>query len=320
MTTTTTASIPVVDLRRFQNASPQEQQTFVRTVGDALRDVGFFAVTNHGVDMGLVDKAYHYTRALFDLPEATKKTYENLKIGGQRGYTSFGREHAKDSDAPDLKEFWHVGQELANNHPLAKEYPANIWPQEIPEFQPVMTELYKQLGLCSDALLQACALYIGEEKNFISKMSQDGNTILRLIHYPPIAEDVNPKSIRAAAHEDINLITLLLDATSSGLELLRRDNTWMPVVTPPGCIIVDAGDMLQNLTNGYFKSTTHRVVNPQNSRERRFSMPYFVHPRGEVSLNPLANCVAKTGGKATFPNISAGDYLAQRLREIGLTK
>ncbi len=313
-------SIPVVDLRQYLNGTPAEQQLFVRTLGDALRDVGFFAVTNHGVDMGLVDKAYQFTRAFFDLPEATKQAYEDLTIGGQRGYTAFGREHAKDSDAPDLKEFWHVGQDLPAGHRLAKEYPANIWPREVPEFKPTMTELYKQLGKCSDVLLQACALYIGEDRNLISNMSQDGNTILRLIHYPPVAEDRNPKSIRAAAHEDINLITLLLDATSSGLELLRRDNTWMPVVTPPGCIIADAGDMLQNLTNGYFKSTTHRVVNPANSRDRRFSMPYFVHPRGEVALNPLPSCIAKTGGKALHPNITAGDYLMQRLREIGLAK
>lgn len=313
-----TPSIPVVDLRDFKSASGADQQKFVKTLGDALRDIGFFAVTNHGVDMGLVDKAYQYTRAFFDLPEATKRKYEDLKIGGQRGYTSFGREHAKDSDAPDLKEFWHVGQELAPGHRLEKDYPKNVWPTEVAEFKPVMSELFAQLGKCSESLLQACALYIGEDKNLISNMSKDGNTILRLIHYPPVAPDANPKSIRAAAHEDINLITLLIDATSSGLELLKRDGTWMPVVTPPGCIIVDAGDMLQNLSNGYFKSTTHRVVNPQNSRERRFSMPYFVHPRGEVSLNPLPSCVAKTGGKVAHPNITAGDYLAQRLREIGL--
>lgn len=315
-----TPSIPVVDLRKFHAGSEDDRKRFVAAVGDALRDVGFFAVTNHGVELSLVDQAYMFTRAFFDLPEATKKSYENLEIGGQRGYTSFGREHAKDSKAPDLKEFWHVGQDLPATHRLAKIYPENVWPKEVPEFKPVMTNLYKQLDTCSSALLQACALYIGEEKNLISRMAEDGNTILRLIHYPPVAADANPQSIRAAAHEDINLITLLIDATSSGLELQTRDGKWMPVVTPPGCIIADAGDMLQNLTNGYFKSTTHRVVNPENSRERRFSMPYFVHPRGEVSLKPLTSCVAKTGGKSVHPDITAGDYLAQRLREIGLSK
>ena len=182
-----------------------------------------------------------------------------------------------------------------------------------------MKNVYKQLEECSLKILEACSLFLNEEKSLISEMAVKGNTILRLIHYPPIPEDAHPSSVRAAAHEDINLITLLIDATSSGLELLDRDGNWIPVVTPKGCIIVDSGDMLQNLTNGYYKATTHRVVNPDDSRSRRFSMPFFVHARSEVPLNPLTKCVEKTGGEKKFPDITAGEYLHQRLKEIGLS-
>jgi isopenicillin N synthase-like dioxygenase len=309
-------TIPVVNLQNFRN--PSTRSRFVDTLGRALADIGFFAVENHGVDLSLINKAYALAEKFFCLDEPAKRKYEDLKIKGQRGYTSFGREHAKDAKAPDLKEFYHVGQDLPPNHALNNVYPKNIWPNELPEFREVYQTLYRQTEACALDLLRACALYIGEKEELFSDMATLGNSILRIIHYPPVAADANPQSIRAAAHEDINLITLLCEATAGGLELLERNGDWRPIHALKGQIIADAGDMLQNVTNGFYKSTTHRVVNPDNSRERRFSMPFFVHPRSEVSLNPLQSCLNKTGGKTKFPDITAGAYLEQRLREIGL--
>lgn len=210
-----------------------------------------------------------------------------------------------------------MGRELPADHPLAARYPANLHPAEVPQFHPVMTQLYHQLEICAHQLLQACALYLGESETFLQAQVTDGDTILRIIHYPPIAPTAHPASLRAAAHEDINLITLLCGATDDGLELRQRDGSWLPVPTVPGQIIVDSGDMLQQLTNGRLKSTTHRVVNPARDRSRRFSMPFFVHPRPEVDLTPLPRCIAQTGSQ-NFPSLSAGEYLQQRLREIGL--
>lgn len=311
-------SIPVVDLNDYLHGDEDQKQRFVRGVGSALQELGFFALTNHTVSHDLIETSYEETRKLFALPEETKRSYEVAGLKGQRGYTSFGKEHAKDSKAPDLKEFWHVGQELDAQHPRFATYPINVWPKELATFRSTMVDVYKKLETCALSILEACALFIDEEKNLIRDMAVDGNSILRLIHYPPVPADRNPNSIRAGAHEDINLITLLIDATSSGLEILDRRGQWTPVVTPKECIIVDSGDMLQNLTNGFFKSTTHRVVNPDNSRDPRYSMPFFVHARGEVALNPLPSCYEMTGGKATYPNITADEYLLQRLKEIGL--
>lgn len=313
-------TIPLASLKDFESKDPQKRQKFVQTIGDALVDIGFFALSDHGVDGDLISRAYRGAEDFFNLPDGAKKSYEDLSLKGQRGYTSFGREHAKDATAPDLKEFWHVGQEFPAGHPFAKLYPANLWPKEVPSFQATFSQLFSQLERCAMQLLEACAIYIDEPENRFTAMATGGNTILRVIHYPPVAEDAHPASIRAAAHEDINLITLLCEATASGLELKDRSGQWRPIHALKGQIVVDAGDMLQNVTNGFFKSTTHRVVNPDNSRERRFSMPFFVHPRSEVSLAPLASCVSRTGGKATFRPITAGAYLEERLKEIGLKK
>ncbi len=311
-------SIPVLDLEEFISGSTRNEEKFVETMGEALREIGFFALKNHGVDYRLIEKAYQVAENFFTLPESAKRKYENVELKGQRGFTSFGREHAKNNNAPDLKEFWHVGRDLPRSHTLWNEYPQNMWPTEIPEFKEVMAELFRQLDVCSMKLLEACSLYIGEERELLGNMAKDGNTVLRVIHYPEVPEDRNPASVRAAAHEDINFITLLCEATTGGLELLQRDGTWLPIHALKGQIIVDSGDMIQNITNGLLKSTTHRVVNPGNSREKRFSMPFFVHPRSEVSLAPLPRSVARTGGKKVFPDITAGEYLGQRLRELGL--
>ncbi|MEM6531346.1 MAG: 2-oxoglutarate and iron-dependent oxygenase domain-containing protein [Myxococcota bacterium] len=312
-------TIPVVDLDHFSSGTEAERATFFQTIGDALNDLGFFALINHGVDQDVIRRAYTQAQSFFDQNEEAKLRYQLEELKGQRGYISFGREHAKGNDAPDLKEFWHVGRELPEGHPDLSVYGANVWPGELPEFRPVMQTLYTQLEACSHALLAACAVYLGEAPDRFTSIAENGDTILRVIHYPPVPEDRDPSSVRAAAHEDINLITLLCEATDDGLELLQRDGTWRPIRAVPGQIIVDAGDMLQNITNGVLKSTTHRVVNPDNDRSRRFSMPFFVHPRGEADLTPLPSCVARSGGEMNYPSWTAGEFLAQRLNEIGMT-
>jgi isopenicillin N synthase-like dioxygenase len=313
-------SIPVVSLKSYSQGTANDRTAFVNTVGNALTDLGFFSIEDHGVDMKLIDRCYSIAQEFFMLPTESKKRYENLEIKGQRGYTSYGREHAKGSTKSDLKEFWHVGRNLPANHPLMAVYPENIWPAELPEFKTAFSELYRQIEKCAFTLLEACALYIDEPTDRFTSIAEDGNSILRIIHYPPIPDSADPESVRAAAHEDINLITLLCEATAGGLELLQRDGTWRAVHALKGQIVVDTGDMIQNMTNGVLRSTTHRVVNPDNSRERRFSMPFFVHPRSEAKLNPLASCIQRQGGQKKYRDITAGDYLMERLREIGLYK
>lgn len=312
-------TIPVANLEDFLSGDPVRRRHFVSTVGEALKDIGFFALENHGVDHGLIENAYGLAHRFFELPTTGKCQYEKAEWRGQRGYVSFGREHAKDSKAPDLKEFWHVGRETWKQLDAPGMHQmANVWPVEIPGFKPAMLDLYRSMERCAQSILEACAEYLGEPVDRFTRIAEDGDTILRVIHYPPVADDVNPDSVRAAAHEDINLITLLMEATAGGLELLQRDGSWRPIRAVKGQIIVDTGDMMQNITNGVLRSTTHRVVNPDNSRERRFSMPFFVHPRGDASLNPLDGCVARQNGKKLYPDVTAGQYLTQRLKEIGL--
>jgi isopenicillin N synthase-like dioxygenase len=311
-----TQTIPVLNLDDFRAAGDRRHQ-FITDLGQALEHTGFFALTHHGVDAALIQRAYQVAEAFFQLPEAIKQQYEVPELHGQRGFTSFGREHAKDHSYPDLKEFWHVGRDLPSGHPLAKQYAANLTVSEMPQFHPVLVQLYQQLEACAAELLQACALYLGEPETRLSDMIAESDTILRIIHYPPAPPDAHPSSLRSAPHEDINLITLLCEATDDGLELLQRDGSWLAIPAMPGQIIVDSGDMLQQLTNGVLKSTTHRVVNPRCDRSRRFSMPCFIHPRKDVDLTPLPGCVARVGTQQ-FPAITAGDYLMQRLREIGL--
>ena len=308
-------TLPVLDLKDFTDDTNPE--AFVQAFGAALCDLGFFALVNHGVEQRMIDAAYGAAEAFFALPDITKTQYEIAELHGQRGFTQFGKEHAKDSEAPDLKEFWHLGRQQPTANPVS--YPDNIWPREVPHFQLVMQTLFEQLERCADHLMKACAQYLHQPNTFFDTQIAEGQTILRVIHYPPVPEDVEPASQRAAAHEDINLITLLCEATTPGLQVLTRKGKWLPVTPIAGQIIVDAGDMLQALTNGLIRSTTHRVVNPDNSRDRRFSMPFFVHPRPEFDLTPLPDCIQRTGGKSKFPDQTAGEYLTQRLKEIGLS-
>ncbi len=311
-------NIPVVDLRAWSEGGVARQR-FVASVGEALADTGFFAVRNHGVPDELTQRAYEVAKALFHQPLAVKARYHDPSKKGQRGYTGLGKEHAKDSQAPDLKEFWQVGRpDVADDHPVHRLFGPNEWPSEVPAFGPTLVELYRHLDRLGGSLLEACAAYLGEPEGRFRDMTIESDTIVRVLYYPPVAADVPAGAVRSAAHEDINLITLLSGATAEGLELKRHDGTWMPIHTGFDTIVVDAGDMLQNLTNGMYRSTTHRVVNPVDRSSERFSMPCFVHARAEVDLTPLASCVARTGGEVRYPAVTAGEYLAQRLREIGL--
>jgi isopenicillin N synthase-like dioxygenase len=312
-------SIPTVSFADMLG-DEDAQARFVQAVGDSLKDIGFFALEHHGIDLDLIDKAYQQGDAFFSLPKATKRNYLQPLIAHQRGYTAFGVEHAKDNDAPDLKEFWQNGRTHSGPGD-APTYPANVWPhEEAPEFREVIDSLFNQMEALSQHILSACSQYLGKPTTWLGDMSQDGNTIMRIIHYPPVGEDTPPGAVRSAAHEDINLITLLVTATADGLQVMDHDGSWIKVEGDARYIIVDSGDMLQNLTNGLFKSTTHRVVNPTDTSARRFSMPMFVHPRNEIDLTPLPEFVAMTGGESTYQSITAGAYLHQRLVEIGLAE
>lgn len=311
-------TIPVIDMAAWDHGTANDRVRIVETIGDALVDIGFFAVENHGVDRSVIDHAYALTEAFFDMPEAEKLRWAIPGGAGQRGYTGFGREHAKNSQAPDLKEFWHVGRQFEPGDP---DYPGmrlNVWPEGVAGFRPALLQLYDALDKLAAQLLEATSLYIDEPPGYLPSTADRGDTILRLIHYPPVPADRDPASVRAAAHEDINLITILCEATSGGLELLQHDGTWRPIHALGGQLIVDSGDMIQHLSNGLLRSTTHRVVNPNNSRERRFSLPYFVHPRADVDLTPRPACVARTGGVERYRSLTAGQFLQQRLQEIGL--
>lgn len=312
----TSRKVPNLSLMSYVNGSSNDQVKFVNDIMTGLKDYGFIILTDHLVDQKKVDRAYDLLKQFYALPEETKMKYCGNNAG-QRGYTPFKKEHAKDSKFGDLKEFWHVGRELAASSQYKGVYPENVWPTEIAEFQTVMMELYAAMDKTSVVLLEAIGKGLDVPQNFFSDMVNDGNSIIRAIHYPPTTNQDTKNSVRAAAHEDINLITLLVGATDSGLELLDRDGTWLPVSSKPGEIVVDTGDMMSRLTNDVLPATTHRVVNPDDSNTTRYSMPFFVHPHSEAVLSCLPSCV---GNAAKYPDITAGAFLIQRLKEIGLYK
>lgn len=306
--------VPELSLLSYVNGSSQDQANFVEQLFYGLKDYGFIVLTDHTVDQKKVDLAYEYIHEFYSLPTEQKLKYAKSS-GGQRGYTPFKTEHAKNNDSPDLKEFWHVGRELAPDSPYVGVYPENVWPSEIPEFKSVFLDLYNAMDESSRILLEAIGRSLDVPPTYFDKMIKDGNSVLRTIHYPPVKGEDVKKSVRAAAHEDINLITLLVGATDSGLELLDRDGSWLPVQSKPGQIIVDTGDMMSRVTNDVLPATTHRVVNPDNDESARYSMPFFVHPHSNAVLSCLDSCV---GEGRKYEDITAGDFLEQRLREIGL--
>ncbi|WP_206611139.1 isopenicillin N synthase family oxygenase [Halobacteriovorax sp. HLS] len=314
MTNETVRKVPELSLLNYINGSSSDQISFVDNLMYGLKEYGFIVLKDHTVDQHKVDKAYEYLSEFYALPVSVKEKY-CANNGGQRGYTPFKVEHAKDNDNPDLKEFWHVGRELAATSPYKGIYPENIWPTEVPEFKNTFNELYNSMDATSVVLLEAIGKGLDLPENYFRSMVNDGNSILRAIHYPPTKGEDTKNSIRAAAHEDINLITMLVGATESGLELLDKDGTWLAVQSSPGEIVVDTGDMMSRLTNNVLPATTHRVVNPTNDGSRRFSMPFFVHPHSNANLSCVPSCI---GDGAKFEDITAGDFLIQRLKEIGL--
>lgn len=313
-------NIPVVDLAEFLSGDPDRKQKFVNELGKAYEEVGFVAVKNHGIPDNLIGDLYKYVQQFFALPAETKYKYEIKELAGQRGYTSFGREHAKGSYAPDLKEFFQYGQTVEDVDPIKKEYPDNITINEISEFTPTLFKAYRQFEKAGRALLQAIALYLGLDENYFDEFVYNGNSILRAIHYPPIQGE--PKSaIRAEQHEDINLITLLVGASADGLQILTKQADWVPVTSLPEQIVVNVGDMLQRLTNNKLRSTTHRVANPPRELwgTSRYSIPFFLHPKSNMNLACLEGCIDVSHKKA-YADATAGEYLDERLREIGLKK
>jgi isopenicillin N synthase-like dioxygenase len=312
--------IPVVNLADFLSGDPQLKQKFVNDLGKAYEDVGFVAVKNHGIPDDLIAELYKDVQQFFAMPLDKKKQYEVPGLAGQRGYTSFGKEHAKGSDAPDLKEFYQHGQMVEDGDPIKKEYPDNVTIKDIGAFTPTLNKAYRSFEKSGKALLQAIALYLQLDEHYFDSYVHNGNSILRAIHYPPITSE--PKSaIRAEQHEDINLITLLVGASADGLQILTKQNEWVGVTSLPEQIVVNVGDMLQRLTNNKLKSTTHRVVNPSRDKwhTSRFSIPFFLHPRSEMSLACLDSTIDAAHPKA-YPDATAGEYLDERLREIGLKK
>jgi isopenicillin N synthase-like dioxygenase len=291
---------------------------FSRELGRSFQGYGFAVIADHGIPHELIHRAEDKAKAFFALPEQAKRKYAIEGGGGARGYTPFGIETAKGAKAHDLKEFWHVGRDLPPGHKFAAHMPPNIWPEEIASFRDTFTQLYAAFDRTGLKILRAIARYLGIDEDYFVDTVRDGNSVMRLLHYPPI-EGEPGGHVRAGAHEDINTITLLLGAEEAGLELLTRDGRWIPVSPRPGELVVNIGDMLQRLTNGKLRSTSHRVVNPPAERRgrSRYSMPFFLHFRSDFLIEALPGTVPE-GEQPKWPPITADDYLQERLREIKL--
>lgn len=316
-------SIPSLDLADFTSGDPNRKAKFVKQLGEAYNSIGFVAIRNHYLTDELSAKLYSTIKKFYAQPDQVKQKYEIPGLAGQRGYIGKGKEHAKGRNTGDLKEFYHVGQEVLDNDPIKREYPDNVWPTELPEFKDVALEVYKRLEKTGVQMLRAIALYLNLPENYFDDKVHHGNSILRPIHYFPIEDpdSVPADAVRAAEHGDINLITLLMGASADGLQVLRRDGKWIPITALPEQLVVNVGDMLERLTNKKLKSTIHRVVNPPRHlmNTPRYSIPFFMHPRSEMNLAALSSCVDETHPKL-WDDITAGEFLNQRLREIGLKK
>lgn len=315
--------IPSLDLAAFYGGDKAKKEKFVAELGAAYNSIGFVAIRNHFLDDDLQQRLYVAIKKFFALPDEVKKKYEIAGLAGQRGYIGKGKEHAKGRNTGDLKEFFHVGQQLDEQQLVKEGYPDNVWPTEVPEFKSIAVEVYKALEKTGTLMLQAIALYLGLPEHYFDDKIKAGNSILRPIHYYPIEDpdSVPADAVRAAEHGDINLITLLMGASADGLQVLRRDGKWIPITALPDQLVVNVGDMLERLTNKKLKSTIHRVVNPPRHlmNTPRYSIPFFMHPRSEMSLAALANCVDAENPKK-WDDITAGEFLDQRLAEIGLKK
>ena len=309
--TQTVASVSLEDADRDPDA-------FADKLGHSFEEYGFAIIADHGIPDELIHRAEEKAKAFFALPDEVKRRYHIAGGGGARGYTPFGIETAKGAKSHDLKEFWHVGRELPAGHPFRSHMPDNVWPDEVPSFHDTFLELYETFDRTGLKILKAIARYLDIDEDYFVDTVRDGNSVMRLLHYPPI-EGEPGSHVRAGAHEDINTITLLLGAEEAGLELLTAEGRWMPVSPRPGELVVNIGDMLQRLTNGRLKSTSHRVVNPPPERRgfSRYSMPYFLHFRSDFLIEALPGTVPE-GEEPKWPPITADDYLQERLREIKL--
>ncbi|MBF9253217.1 isopenicillin N synthase family oxygenase [Pontibacter sp. 172403-2] len=315
--------VPSLDLADFTSGDAERRARFVQQLSDAYQNIGFIALRNHGLDDELTQRLYAATRKFFALPDEVKQKYEVPELAGQRGYVGKGKEHAKGRNTGDLKEFYHVGQNVTDNDPIKDEYPENIFPAEVPEFEEVTLEAYRKLEAAGKQVLKAIAINLGLDENYFDEKVHNGNSILRPIHYFPIEDpdSVPADAVRAAEHGDINLITLLMGASADGLQVLRRDGKWIPITALPEQVVVNVGDMLARLTNNKLKSTIHRVVNPPRElmHTSRYSIPFFMHPRSEMDLTCLESCIDAQNPKA-YPDATAGEYLNERLVELGLKK
>lgn len=316
MLDTPAARVPTLSLQQ-QGSDPEG---FAAAFGGSFERFGFAIVADHGIDQALIDRAWRLTEELFALPEAEKRNYHIPGGGGARGYTPFKTEIAKGASAVDLKEFWHVGRELPQGHRFTNDMGPNIWPTRPKGFRETFIELFAAFDTAGDQLLSAIARYLKLDPNWFDHAVTDGNSVLRLLHYPPIPADA--EGVRAGAHEDINLITLLLGAEEAGLELLDKDGRWLAIKPPEGALVVNVGDMLQRLTNHVLPSTTHRVVNPPPERRghSRYSMPFFLHPAPDFLIKTLPGCITASNANRNPEPITAHDYLHERLVEIGLVK
>lgn len=315
--------VPSLDLADFLSGDKERKQNFVQELGQAYQNIGFVAIKNHGLSDALTARLYSAIKQFFALPDEIKMKYHLAEIAGQRGYTPKGKEHAKGRNTGDLKEFYHVGQEVEGDDPVREQYPANIWPAEVPEMEEACITAYKTLEKAGKHMLQAIALFLGLDEFYFEDKVRNGNSILRPIHYYPIEnpDSVPADAVRAAEHGDINLITLLMGASADGLQVLRRDGQWIPITALPDQVVVNVGDMLARHTNDRLKSTIHRVVNPPREKMNtsRFSIPFFMHPRSEMDLSVLPGCV-DAENPVKYEPIRAGEFLYQRLVEIGLIK
>lgn len=313
--------IPSLDLADFLSNDPNCKKQFCDSIGDAYHRIGFAAIRNHFLPEKLREKLYSTIKEFLELPDEVKSGYEIPGIFGQRGYTGKGKEHAAGRNVGDLKEFYHIGQELSQDEYSFFNYPLNVWPTEIPVFREVTVEAFKNLEKTGVYILRALAIYLDLPETYFDDKVLKGNSILRPIHYFPIdnPDNLPVDAVRAAAHGDINLITLLMGASAEGLEVLRRDGKWIPVEATPDQLVVNVGDMLERLTNNRLRSTIHRVVNPPRAQmnKPRYSIPFFMHPRPDMDLSCLSNCIDGENPRK-YEDITAGEFLDQRLTEIGL--
>ncbi|HZJ35296.1 MAG TPA: 2-oxoglutarate and iron-dependent oxygenase domain-containing protein [Gillisia sp.] len=313
-------NIPGVDLADFLSENPRRKQKFVNEIGKAFEDIGFVSLKNHFLSEDLSEELYKEVKAFFALPYEVKRKYEIEGLGGQRGYVSFGKEHAKGKKEGDLKEFWHFGQEPSADANLIEKYPKNLKVEELKDFYHTGMEAYRMLEKTGIYVLRALALHIGLDEHYFDHWASNGNSILRPIHYPPITEE--PKGAeRAGAHGDINLITLLMGASGGGLQVLRKDGIWIDAIPKADELVINVGDMLERLTNNKLRSTIHKVINPPREEwdKPRYSIPFFMHPRSEMPLNCLEECMDEDHPKQ-YEDITSGEFLHQRLVEIGLIK